>query len=126
MSRALGGCECCYGEKRPSGPDGVQPAVGWAQSVLGGKRLWISALGMFFLGSMLCAAAWNVASLIAFRVVQGVGGGVMMVLMTTLIMQAAKGRNIGTVMSLITVPTALGPVLGPVFGGLILSVGDWR
>jgi MFS family permease len=50
----------------------------------------------------------------------------MMVLMTTLIMQAAKGRNIGKVMSLITVPTALGPVIGPVIGGVILHLGDWR
>ncbi|WP_327145163.1 MDR family MFS transporter [Nocardia sp. NBC_01327] len=104
----------------------TMPAVGWAQSVLGGKRLWIAALGMFFLGSLLCAAAWNVPSLIAFRVVQGIGGGIMMVLMTTLIMQAAKDRSIGKVMSLITVPTALGPVLGPVLGGIILHLGDWR
>lgn len=104
----------------------TMPAVGWAQAVLGGRRLWILALGLFFAGSMLCAAAWNAPSLIAFRVVQGVGGGVMMVLMATLIMQAAGGRNIGRIMSLITVPTALGPVIGPVLGGVILHLGDWR
>jgi EmrB/QacA subfamily drug resistance transporter len=104
----------------------TMPAVGWAQSVLGGKRLWIAALGLFFLGSLLCATAWDAPSLIAFRVVQGIGGGVMMVLMTTLVMQAAKGRGIGKVMSLITVPTALGPVVGPVLGGVILHLGDWR
>ncbi|WP_194911173.1 DHA2 family efflux MFS transporter permease subunit [Catenulispora rubra] len=104
----------------------TMPAVGWAQAVLGGRRLWILALGLFFAGSMLCAAAWNALSLIAFRVVQGVGGGVMMVLMATLIMQAAGGRNIGRIMSLITVPTALGPVIGPVLGGVILHLGDWR
>ena len=104
----------------------VMPTVGWLQAALGGKRLWIAALGMFLLGSLLCAAAWNAPSLIAFRVVQGFGGGIMMVLMTTLIMQAAKGRNIGKVMSLITVPTALGPVIGPVIGGVILHLGDWR
>jgi len=104
----------------------TMPAVGWAQSVLGGKRLWILALGIFLVGSLLCAVAWNVPSLIAFRVVQGIGGGTMMPLMATLIMQAAKGRNIGRVMSLITVPTALGPVIGPVIGGIILHLGDWR
>ncbi|MXQ63993.1 DHA2 family efflux MFS transporter permease subunit [Actinomadura rayongensis] len=104
----------------------TMPAVGWAQSVLGGKRLWIAALALFFVGSLLCAGAWSIHSLIMFRVVQGVGGGIMMVLMTTLIMQAAKGRNIGRVMSLITVPTALGPVLGPVLGGVLLHLGDWR
>ncbi|MFI6581963.1 MDR family MFS transporter [Embleya sp. NPDC050493] len=104
----------------------VMPAVGWLQAALGGKRLWIAALGLFLVGSLLCATAWNAPSLIVFRVVQGFGGGIMMVLMTTLIMQAAKGRNIGRIMSLITVPTALGPVLGPVIGGAILHLGDWR
>ena len=104
----------------------TMPAVGWAQSVLGGKRLWVAALGLFFIGSLLCATAWNAPSLIAFRIVQGIGGGILMVLMTTLVMQAAKGRNIGKVMSLITVPTALGPVVGPVLGGVILHLGDWR
>ncbi|WP_078911258.1 DHA2 family efflux MFS transporter permease subunit [Streptomyces sp. NRRL WC-3742] len=104
----------------------TMPAVGWAQSVLGGKRLWLLALALFLAGSVLCAAAWNAPSLIAFRVVQGVGGGVMMVLMATLVMQAAEGRNTGRVMALITVPTALGPVIGPVLGGAILHLGDWR
>lgn len=104
----------------------TMPTVGWAQSVLGGKRLWILALGLFFAGSMLCAAAWNAPSLIAFRALQGIGSGIMMVLMATLAMQAAGGRNIGKIMSLITVPTALGPVIGPVIGGVILHLGDWR
>lgn len=104
----------------------TMPAVGWAQSVLGGKRLWITGLGLFLIGSLLCAAAWNVQSLIAFRVLQGIGGGTLMVLMFTLVMQAAKGRNIGGAMSLITVPTALGPIIGPVIGGAILHAGDWR
>jgi EmrB/QacA subfamily drug resistance transporter len=102
------------------------PLAGWAQSRLGGKRLWIAALGIFLVGSVLSALAWNAVSLIAFRVVQGIGGGIMMPLMATLIVQAAKGRNIGKVMATVTLPTALGPILGPVLGGLILSLADWR
>ncbi|CUU55161.1 drug resistance transporter, EmrB/QacA subfamily [Parafrankia irregularis] len=102
------------------------PVAGWAQSVLGGKRLWIAALGIFLLGSVLCAAAWDVHSLIVFRVVQGIGGGIIMPLMITLIMQAARGGNIGKVMATISLPAALGPILGPVLGGVILHVGDWR
>ncbi|MER5197405.1 MDR family MFS transporter [Streptomyces sp. NPDC002755] len=102
------------------------PLAGWAQSRLGGRRLWIASLGVFLLGSILSALAWSVTSLIAFRVVQGVAGGIMMPLTTTLIMQAAKGRTIGRVMAVITVPTALGPILGPVLGGLILHLADWR
>ncbi|MGW9042848.1 MDR family MFS transporter [Streptomyces lydicus] len=102
------------------------PLAGWAQSRLGGRRLWIAALGVFLLGSILSAVAWDATSLIAFRIVQGVAGGIMMPLMATLLMQATRGRNIGKVMAIITVPTALGPILGPVLGGLILQLADWR
>ncbi|MFF3753211.1 MDR family MFS transporter [Streptomyces sp. NPDC002018] len=102
------------------------PLAGWAQSRLGGKRLWIASIGMFLLGSILCALAWNATSLIAFRVVEGIGGGIMMPLMVTLIIQATKGRNVGKVMATITLPTALGPILGPVLGGGILDLAGWR
>ncbi|MFI5633692.1 MDR family MFS transporter [Streptomyces sp. NPDC051664] len=102
------------------------PLAGWAQSRLGGRHLWIVALGGFLGGSILSALAWNATSLIVFRLVQGLAGGIMMPLMYTLLMQATKGRNIGKVMAIITVPTALGPILGPVLGGLILHLADWR
>ncbi|WTW98466.1 multidrug efflux MFS transporter [Streptomycetaceae bacterium NBC_01309] len=102
------------------------PIAGWAQTRFGGRRLWIASLGVFLLGSLLCAVAWNAYSLIAFRVVQGIGGGVMMPLMMTLVMQAAQGRNIGKVIATISLPAALGPILGPVLGGVILQVADWR
>ncbi|MEU6443987.1 MDR family MFS transporter [Streptomyces sp. NPDC047046] len=102
------------------------PLAKWAQARVGGKRLWTGALTVFLLGSVLSALAWNAPALIAFRVVQGIGGGIMMPLMATLIMQAAKGREIGRVMATVTLPTALGPILGPVLGGLILSIASWR
>lgn len=101
------------------------PVVRWAQSAVGGKRLWLGSLGLFLVGSVLCALAWNATSLIVFRIVQGVSGGVMMPMMMTLIMQAAKGRNIGKVMATISLPIALGPILGPVLGGLLLATGNW-
>lgn len=88
------------------------PISGWAQSRLGAKRLWLTALTTFFVGSVLCAAAWNVESLIFFRVVQGLGGGVLMPLMTTILMQAARGRNLGRLMAAVSLPAALGPILG--------------
>ena len=102
------------------------PTVGWLQSRLGGKRLWLVALSVFLLGSVLCSFAWSASSLIAFRVVQGIGGGVMMPLMTTMVMQAARGQNLAKLMSVVALPTAIGPILGPVIGGLILGLGDWR
>lgn len=102
------------------------PISGWAQSRLGAKRLWLVALTLFLLGSVLCAFAWNVESLIAFRVVQGLGGGVMMPLMTTILMQAAHGQNVGRLMAAVSLPAALGPILGPVIGGLILNYFSWE
>lgn len=102
------------------------PATGWLQARLGGKRLWILAQGGFLLGSVLCALAWSAPSLIAFRVLQGLAGGVMMPLMTTLIMQAARGQSLGRLMAVVGLPAALGPILGPVIGGLILGNLSWH
>ncbi|MER7273767.1 MDR family MFS transporter [Dactylosporangium sp. NPDC000244] len=104
----------------------VIPLVGWLQSHLGAKRLWMAALTVFLLGSVLCSFAWDAPSLIAFRVVQGLGGGVMMPLLTTIVMQAATGPDRARLMSTVALPAAVGPILGPVIGGLILGVGDWR
>jgi EmrB/QacA subfamily drug resistance transporter len=104
----------------------VIPVVGWLQSHLGAKRLWLAALAVFLLGSVLCSFAWDAPSLIAFRVVQGVGGGAMLPLMVTMIMQAATGPDRARLMSTVALPAAIGPILGPVIGGLILGAGDWR
>ncbi|MEP9384873.1 MDR family MFS transporter [Nocardioides sp. KR10-350] len=102
------------------------PATGWLQARIGGKPLWLIALGVFLLGSVLCACAWDAPSLIGFRVLQGLGGGVMMPLMSTLIMQAAQGQALGRLMAVIGLPAALGPILGPTLGGVILNWLDWR
>jgi EmrB/QacA subfamily drug resistance transporter len=104
------------------------PLTGWAQARFGGKRLWIFALTIFLLGSVLCAFAWDASSLIAFRVVQGLGGGIMFPLMQSLAMQAAGGRmrGMGRVMAVVTVPIALGPIIGPVIGGVILDQLNWQ
>lgn len=102
------------------------PMTGWLQSRLGSKRLWLAALTVFVLGSALCALSWDAPSLIAFRAVQGLGGGVMMPLMTTILMQAAQGRNLGKLMAAVSLPAALGPILGPVLGGVILNYLSWH
>ncbi|NHI19611.1 multidrug efflux MFS transporter [Phycicoccus endophyticus] len=102
------------------------PLVGWLQARLGGRRLWMAALLVFLGASVLCASAWDATSLIVFRVLQGLGGGIMLPLMATLVVQAAGGRNLGRVMATMSLPAVLGRILGPVLGGLILEVADWR
>src|SRR5699024_7251817 len=101
------------------------PISGWAGRMLGGKRLWMLALALFLVGSVLSSLAWSAASLIAFRVVRGVAGGLLMPLIATLVMQAAGGRGLGKIMSVVGLPAVLGPVLGPVLGGLILQHLHW-
>jgi EmrB/QacA subfamily drug resistance transporter len=104
----------------------VIPIVPWAQQRLGGRRLWILGLAVFLVASVLSALAWDAASLIVFRVLQGLGGGILMPLMSTLVMQAAGGRGLARVMAVVGAPAALGPILGPVLGGLVLDRLDWR
>lgn len=102
------------------------PVTGWAHARYGGKNLWLAALVMFLVGSVLSANAWSIGSLIAFRVMQGFAAGLMMPIMVTMIMRAAGGRRVGKLIAVITLPALLGPILGPVIGGLILGHLSWR
>jgi EmrB/QacA subfamily drug resistance transporter len=102
------------------------PLSTWGLQRFGGKRLWIFALGVFLAGSVGSSLAWNVDSLIIWRVVQGIGGGLMLPLMTTLIFQAAGGRSLGRLVTYIALPALLGPILGPLIGGAILTHLSWR
>ncbi|UOE42809.1 MDR family MFS transporter [Agromyces larvae] len=104
------------------------PVVAWGQARIGGKRLWMIALTVFLVASVLCSLAWDAPSLIAFRVLQGLGGGLMMPLMATLAMQqvAGTGVKLGKLMAVVSLPAALGPILGPTLGGVILTWLDWH
>jgi EmrB/QacA subfamily drug resistance transporter len=102
------------------------PVSAWAMSRFDGKHVWIAALLIFTAGSVLAALAWDAPSLIAFRVVQGVGGGLILPALQTLIVRAARGQNLGRAMSVTALLSALGPVLGPVVGGVLLQHSDWR
>jgi EmrB/QacA subfamily drug resistance transporter len=102
------------------------PLSTWGLARFGGKRLWIFSLAVFLVGSIGSSLAWNVGSLIGWRVVQGVGGGLMLPLMTTLIFQAAGGKSLGRLVTYVAMPALLGPILGPVIGGAILTHLSWR
>jgi EmrB/QacA subfamily drug resistance transporter len=102
------------------------PLAGWSQARFGAKRVWLFALTVFLIVSILCSLAWSAESLILFRIVQGLGGGLMLPLFSTVIMQAAAGRALGRTMSIVTLPFVVGPIFGPVIGGVILNGLDWR
>lgn len=102
------------------------PLTGWAADRYGTRALWTCSLAGFLLGSLLSGFAWSAGSLIAFRVVQGLGGGMLVPLAQTILAQAAGPDRLGRVMAAIGIPAMLGPVLGPVLGGLIVTDLNWR
>src|SRR4029078_8953794 len=74
----------------------------------------------------LCGAAWSAQSLIAFRVLQGLAGGMIMPIGMITLAQDAGPKRMGRVMSVVGVPMLLGPVIGPVLGGLLIDNLSWR
>ncbi len=104
----------------------VIPLTGWAQERFGAKRLWMGAITAFLIGSALSGLAWSATSLIIFRVLQGFGGGMILPVGQSMLAQAAGPRRLGRVMGIIGVPMLLGPVLGPVIGGLLIEYASWR
>jgi MFS family permease len=104
----------------------VIPLTGWAAETFGPRRVWMTVVGAFVFTSALCGLAWNAESLIAFRVLQGCAGGMIMPIGMITLAQTAGPERVGRVMSVVGVPMLLGPVLGPVIGGLIVTNLSWR
>jgi EmrB/QacA subfamily drug resistance transporter len=104
----------------------VIPLTGWAADRFGTKRLYMTAIGLFTLGSLLCATAWDIQSLITFRVIQGLGGGMLMPLGMTIMTRAAGPNRIGRLMAILGVPMMLGPILGPILGGWLIDIASWH
>src|SRR3954452_11329466 len=104
----------------------VIPLAGWMSERFGSRRVWMTSVALFGLGSALCGLAWSAESLIVFRVLQGFGGGMIMPVGMSLLAQTAGPSRVGRVMSVVGVPMLLGPILGPVIGGVIVDSASWR
>jgi EmrB/QacA subfamily drug resistance transporter len=104
----------------------VIPVSGWAVHRIGAKPVYMAALALFVAGSALCGLAWSATALIGFRVLQGLGGGMIQPVGQTLMARSAGPDKMGRVMAVLGIPTMLGPILGPVLGGLIISNFSWR
>src|SRR4051812_22519458 len=104
----------------------VIPVTGWAARRFGARRLYLISLVLFTVGSALCGLAWSSGSLVAFRVLQGVGGGMLLPIGQIVLVKAAGPRNLPRVMSAIGVPIILAPVFGPTLGGLLLEHAGWQ
>ncbi len=103
----------------------VIPVTGWAARRFGAKRVYMTSLVLFTIGSALCAVAASATSLVLFRVLQGAGGGMIMPVGQLIMAQVAGPRRMGRVMGIVSMPAMLAPILGPVVGGLILQNLHW-
>jgi EmrB/QacA subfamily drug resistance transporter len=103
----------------------VIPITGWAARRYGAKRVYMTSLVLFAAGSALCAVAASTTTLVLFRVLQGVGGGMIMPVGQLIMAQVAGPKRMGRVMGIVSMPAMLAPILGPVVGGLILQNLHW-
>ncbi len=104
----------------------VIPVSGWAARRFGAKPVYMLSLILFTAGSALCGLATSSTELILFRVLQGIGGGMILPVGQLMMAEAAGPKRMGRVMSVIAVPAMLAPILGPTLGGLILDNTTWR
>ncbi|GAA1527478.1 MFS transporter [Actinomadura kijaniata] len=104
----------------------VIPSTAWAVGRFGAKRLYLVAIVLFVAGSVLAGLAWNIQSLIAFRVVQGLGGGMVMPVGMTILIRAAGPDRMGRLMSTLGLAILVGPLAGPVLGGYLVDEVSWR
>jgi EmrB/QacA subfamily drug resistance transporter len=104
----------------------VIPVTGWAARRFGARRVYLVSLVLFTAGSALCGLATSTTELILFRVLQGVGGGMLMPIGQLMMAEAAGPKRMGRVMSIAAVPVMLAPILGPTVGGLIVQNASWR
>jgi EmrB/QacA subfamily drug resistance transporter len=104
----------------------VIPLSGWLGDRFGAKRLYLISISLFVLGSMLCAVAPSSTMLIAFRVLQGLGGGMLMPIGMSFIYRLSPPERRGLVMGLFGIPILLAPALGPVLSGWLVQYVDWR
>jgi EmrB/QacA subfamily drug resistance transporter len=104
----------------------VIPVTGWVTDRFGTKRVYLVTLFLFTAASALCGLAWNLPTLIFFRVLQGIGGGMIMPIGMTIILRAVGPSQMGRVMGIFGVPMLLAPAVGPVLGGWLVQDFTWR
>jgi len=104
----------------------VVPLSGWLGDRIGLKRLYLWCLMAFTIGSVLCACAWNIESLIGARVLQALGGGMLMPTVMAIIYRLVPREQMGTGMGIFGMALIVAPAIGPTLGGYLVEYIDWR
>jgi len=102
------------------------PASGWLADRFGTKRAFLVAILLFSIGSLLCALSQSLGLLIAARVVQGVGGALLLPVGRLAVLRAFPRAELIKVLSFVTIPGLVGPLLGPPLGGWLVEVATWH
>jgi EmrB/QacA subfamily drug resistance transporter len=103
----------------------VIPVTGWMSRRFGAKRVYLTSLALFTAGSVACGLSSSLVSLVVFRILQGIGGGMIMPVAQLIMAQVAGPKRMGRVMGVVSMPAMLAPILGPVVGGVILENLHW-
>ncbi len=102
------------------------PASGWVADHFGARRVFRAAIVIFTLGSLFCGLSPSLPALVGARVLQGLGGAMMLPVGRLLLLNSVSRAQMVAAMSWLTMPALLGPIMGPPLGGFILSVTSWR
>ncbi|MBB6637414.1 DHA2 family efflux MFS transporter permease subunit [Cohnella thailandensis] len=104
----------------------IIPLAGWLSDRFGAKRIFLISVGLFTIGSLLCALANTAELLILFRVLQGLGGGVVMPIAMAFVYRLSPPDKVGVVMGMMGIPILLAPALGPVLAGWLVDYVTWN
>lgn len=102
------------------------PLSGWVADRFGTRRTYLASVAVFALGSLLCALSTTLPMLVASRVVQGVGGAVMMPISRLTLMRAYRRDDFVQAFNFISIPGLIGPILGPILGGWLVTYATWH
>lgn len=102
------------------------PVSGWLADRLGTRRIFMLAVSLFTLGSLACALSNSLGMLVVFRIVQGIGGAMMMPVARLALLRAYPRSELLPVLNFVTMPGLVGPILGPVLGGVLVTWASWH
>lgn len=104
----------------------IIPIAGWLSDKFGANRIFVISIGLFTFSSILCVFATNAGQFVAFRIMQGLGGGLVMPLSMAMIYRLSPPGKVGAVMGMIGVPSLLAPALGPIVAGWLVNFASWH
>lgn len=102
------------------------PVSGWLADRYGTRKIFILAVSLFTLGSLACALSGSLSMLVVSRVVQGIGGAMMMPVARLALLRAYPRSELLPVLNFVTMPGLVGPILGPMLGGLLVTYASWH